>query len=272
MKAKRSIAFILFSILLVATFACGPGEELPPGVTVEGITDQAISANAGIDTYRFDMVMTMEEETSKVKMTSQMSGAIDEPSEKMYMDMDMIMEMPGEEDMEISMEMYLVEDWMYMKMEVPGEPPIWMKSPMEVGDWEEWDIGSQQLDWLIDAEVEFLRTETVDGTECYVLKVTPDLEKLWEWALQQIGEEPIPGLDLEELISDFSVEQWVAKDTYLIVKDVTEMTMKFGPEVTGMPFEMTYDIAATTVIYDINQPVTIELPAEAEEAEEVPEL
>lgn len=285
MKARGFVAFVVLTIVLAATFACCPGETLPPGVTVEGIVEDAIAADAELDTCQFDLDMTMDMrvtmmgETVEGTMTMDAEGAIDELNEKMYMDMVMIMKMTGEPDTDMSMERYIVDDWMYMSMTVPGEPTGWTKAPMGVGDWEKQDIAYQQIDWLLDAEVEFLRSETVDGTECYVLKVTPDLEKLW--ALIQLvagGDEELPpGLDFGEMITDLSLEQWVAKDTYFTLKSTIDMTMTLSPETMGLPpelgeFEMTYDIAMTVLIYDINEPVTIELPPEAEDAVEVPEL
>ena len=275
MKARGFVALMVLTIVLAATFACCPGETLPPGVTVEGIVEDAIAADAELDTCQFDLDMTMDiqmtmrGETFEATMTSDMSGAIDEPNEEMYMDMVIIMKMTGEPDTDMSTEMYVVDDWMYMNMTVPDEPTGWTKAPVEVGDWEEQDVASQQIDWLLDAEVQFLRSETVNGTECYVLEVRPDLEKLW--ALMQLAagadEELPPEVDLSEIITDFSVEQWIAKDTYFIRKSTVEMTMAFSFE----GFEMTYDIAATILIYDINEPVTIELPPEAADAVEVSE-
>lgn len=282
MKAWRFIALMVLSILLLATFACCPGETLPPGVTIEGIVADAIAADAVLNTCQFDMDMlvemqvTMEGETSELTMTADAEGAIDEPGKKMYLDMDMIMTMAGEQDLEMSMEMYLVEDWMYMKVEVPGEPSMWTKSPVETGDWEAQDIASQQIDWLFDAEVKFLRTETVDGTECYVMEVTPDLEKLW--ALMQSTEaveELPPGQDLGELITDFSVRQWIAKDICFTLKTSVNLTMLLPPEYFGIPswlvndFYATQHVVITITMHDINVPVTIELPPEAEEAEDV---
>ena len=283
MKARGFIALMVLSIILVATFACCPGETLPPGVTVEGIVEDAIATDAELDTCQFDMYttmdmrMTMLGETIEFTMIMDAEGAIDEPNEKIYMGMDMIMEITGEADMEMSTKMYLVEDWMYMYIQ--GEEPEWLKAPVEVGDWEEIDIASLQIDWLSDAEVEFLRTETVDGTECYVLELSPDLGKLW--ALMQpvgAGEVLPPGLDLEDVITDFAVKQWIAKDTYFTLKTTVNLTMVLTPESLGIPPELvgdldaSADMAATITMHHINEPVTIELPPEAEDAVEVPEL
>lgn len=284
MKALRFIAFAVLSILLLTTFACCAGEELPPGITVEGIVDEALDAGANLDTCQFDvymtidMLMTMLGETFESKIIMYGNGTIDESNEKMYMYMYMNVEMAGQQALETSGKMYIVEDWIYAKMEILGEPATWMKAPIEAGDWEQHDIASLQIDWLLDAEAQFLRSETVDEIDCYVLQVTPDLEKLWalmQWAgMEELG--LTPGLDLNDVITDFSVKQWIAKDTYFTRKTTQNLTMVLSSESLGISPELAGDfhasaeVVVTITTHHINEPVTIELPPEAEDAVVVP--
>ena len=285
MKAKTLVVVLLLAVLLLSGSACGGGPLV--GILAEEIRDEAIAAEAELDTCQFDMDMTMDMrivmdgETFDSAMVMDAEGAIDKQNEEMYMDMTMIMEMTGEEDMEMSMALYIVEDWMYVGQEMPGEPATWLKMLMPEGMWEQiseqYDIVAQQVDILLDVEVQLVGTETVDGTECYVLEVIPSMEKLW--ALMQLAgaEEGLPpGLDFEELITDFSIRQWIAKDTYFTLKTTVERTMVFTPESLGIPpelageFDATADMAITITMHHINEPVTIELPPEAADAEEIP--
>lgn len=275
MKVKGFLALLLFAALLLSGFGCGgggaPGETPTPtavGGSAGEIAEAAMAAAAELDTCQFDMDMdmTMTGETPAT-MTLDAEGAIDEPSEEMYMDMDMTMEMAGEEDMEMSMKMYVVEGWMYMwiDMGIPGMPAMWMKAPMTEGMWQEQNITSQQLDLLEDfVDVELLGSEMVSGADCYKLRVTPDLEKLWTWAQMQQGMEEVPdvGLALGEVITDLSLIQWVAKGTYFPMKMTLDMTMTIEGETIVM--------AMTMLMHHINEPVTIELPPEAADAVEVP--
>jgi len=288
MTVLRFIALIALSILLVAAFACGTTEgpvETPTpvsGVTAEQIRDQTIAACDELDTCQFQMDMTMdmsvtaEEKITNFLMAVNADGAMDRPSENLYMDIYMTLEIPGVEHMQASIEAYIVEDWIYMGQEFPPEPAVWTKSPLTEDEWEKQDIASQQLDLLLDFEAELLGTEAVDGTECYVLKLTPDMEELWallQWAGAEGGLPP--DLDLEEVIADFSVMQWIAKDTYFIRKTTVNLLMVFTPESLGLTpepyssFVPTADMAITIIMHHINQPVTIELPPEAAEAEEM---
>jgi hypothetical protein len=100
------------------------------------------------------------------------------------------------------------------------------------------------------------------------------MEKLW--ALMSFGGagEALPAdLDLEEVLSDISVKQWIAKDTYFTRKTTVDLTLELTPEALGMEadpesdLDATADIAIVINMYHINEAVTIELPPEAAEAE-----
>jgi hypothetical protein len=102
------------------------------------------------------------------------------------------------------------------------------------------------------------------------------METLWallQWAGAEGGLPP--DLDLEEVIADFSVMQWIAKDTYFTRKTTVNLLMVFTPESLGLTpepyssFVPTADMAITIIMHHINQPVTIELPPEAADAEEM---
>ena len=242
----------------------GSGDILAPGMSAEEIAVAAIEAmSSGFNTYQFDMdmEMTTTEEIS-MNMTVGASGAVDMEAMKMFMDMAMGMEMIGL-SIQVDMEMYLIDDWMYVKAEMLGMPPEWEKTQAPEGYHDQIVIADQQLDLLPDfVGVELLGTETVNGVECYKLQVTPDMESLWAWAQMQEGTEELEDLDLEEVLTDYSYIEWIATDTYFIVKSIVEMTM--AVDLT------TLSMTVTTSMDHINEPVTIELPPEAEAAIEVP--
>ena len=274
MKARKLIVFALLAILLLSTWACEApvGTSTTTGVPSGQIAEALRAAGTGIDTYQTyqfdaDMDMTITGEMYAT-VTMQMNGAVDEADRKMHVDMQMSMLMP--EPMEMGMEMYLAGGWVYMKMEIPDMPPemsTWMKVQMPEDYWEQLDIGSQQLDLLTDfVEVELLGTEMASGVECYKLRVTPDIGKLWAWVQMQAGMEELEldldlGFDFEDVVTDFAILQWVATDTYFPLKSIVDMTMTIEAE--------TIDMDMTMLMHDINQPVKIELPTAAQEAEEV---
>jgi hypothetical protein len=286
-KTKGLVAFLVLVILLVSLVACGGGEgEAEPA---EEIADAAVAAYTEQDTYQFDMDMTVEmdvtgvDETVEGTVTVDMNGASDKVNRRTYTNMQIIT-VPSTA-MEGDVEMYNIGDWVYLKTSIPGEPPTWLKWEVCVpcGGAEKLDIVGQQVDLLEDSVgVEVIDNDTVDATECYVLEVRPELEKLWEWVQEQVAlDKQLPALepDLEEVISDFAINQWVAKDTYFILKSTLDMTLTFSSSSSSCPScgliptlpgesARTYDITATMVVYDVNQPANIELPPEAEDAEE----
>ena len=271
MKGKRLVGILIAAVLLLAGSACagqgvltGTGTPTPTGISPEQIVEAAMAAGARLDTCQFDVNMEMAV-AGKTSMMMDMNGAVDEADRKMHADMQMRTLTP--ESVEMGVEMYLMDGWVYMKMEIPGMPSemsTWMKSQISQDAWEQQDVVSQQLDLLADfVEVELLGTEMIGRTECYKLRVTPDLEKLWAWAQMQEGmEEQAPGLDPEDVVSDFSILQWVATDTYFPLFHTVSMTMTIETE--------TIDLHMTMLIHHINEPVTIELPPEAATAVEMP--
>ena len=115
--------------------------------------------------------------------------------------------------------------------------------------------------------------------DCYVVELTElDIEQLWELAMQQgslTGQEMIPEINtdlIEEIFRDFSMKQWIAKDTFLLAKAVIIMSMELTPEAMGVPGEegsVEMDMTMIMVATGYNQPVSIELPAAAANAQDM---
>lgn len=288
--------FTLFLALTVAfpLIACGEEaaeeEKLP---STQAIVDSVIESLDDIRTYQFDVDMTMnvtsESEDEAIEATKVMgfSGALDLENKQMRMDITMNTAGTGGEEpeaervyLEVYFEVYLVADMVYMMMEVPEEGPQWMKLEIPEGYWEQISQTQAQVELLRTARVEMIGSENVGGVNCYVLQLTPDMEQLWQLTMQQQGviggEMPdIAEEHLQEIFRSFSVKQWVAKDTYLLTKAEIDMVMELTPEAMGYPEEegvVTMDITMTFLAYNYNQPISIALPEEAEEAMEVPKL
>ncbi len=289
MNVRKATAVVLLGIVLLAAFACGPHDApaaTPTAVsgeeTAEDIRDHALAAGDDVDTCQFDMEMAIEVsmavegEMVDMVLETDGSGALDIPNEKLYMDMVMVFGMAEIEEMEVAMEVYIVDDWAYAGTSIFGLPPTWVKTPAEAGDWEMMDIASQQVDLLLDVEVELVGTDTVDGTECWILELTPDMEKVWAlmMAFASAGDALPSDLDLEELVTDMSFKQWIAKDTYFTLMTNMDLILELTPESLDMEaeadqdFEAMAEMAMLITLSDINEPVTIELPPEALDAEE----
>ena len=264
-------------VMVLSLAACTKeGGELPSS---QEIVNGVIESLDDIRTYQFDMDMTMdvageaEGEVFEGTMVIDSSGASDFENRQMRMDVTINVAVPGEDEIEMAMAMYLIGDMMYTMMEIPEMGPMWMKSEMPEEYWEEMRQVEPQIELLEVAQVEVIGSERVGGIDCYVLEVTPDLEQLWQIVMQQAemagGMPDVAEEFLQEIFRSFSVKQWVAKDTYFMAKAEIDMAVELTPEAMGFPEEegiMTMDIAMVLLAYDYNQPVSIELPPEAEEA------
>jgi len=293
MKVKKLIVFTLLAILLLSTFACGGGgeeEEATPTptaeLTAEEVRGLVIAAYDEMETWEtgMDVVMEMQitefGESGELTHTMDFESVIDASKRRMRFDMEIYVEMTGEPPQHIRVETYIVDDYVYTNTVVPaGQPPGWVKSAMPEGYWEQFDALLQLNNILPDVEVDLLGTDIVEGTECYVLDMTAALEELLAmkglWAAVA-GPLP-PGFDFEELIADYSLTAWVAKDTFFPLKTSSSMEMVLTSESPGMPpgvvaedFDAVLNAEAIQIYRNINQPVSIELPPGAEEAEEVP--
>ena len=269
-----TVSLALVMVLSLAACAKEPSaQEIVDGV-IESLDD--------IRTYQFDMDMTMdmagevEGEVFEGTMVIDSSGASDFENRQMRMDVTLNVAVLGEDEIEMAMAMYLIGDMMYTMMEIPEMGPMWMKSEMPEEYWEEMRQVEPQIELLEVSQVEVIGSERVGGVDCYVLEVTPDLEQLWQIVMQQAemaGRMPDVAEEfLQEIFRSFSVKQWVAKDTYFMAKAEIDMAVELTPEAMGFPEEegvVTMDIAMSLLAYNYNQPVSIELPPEAEEAVEM---
>ncbi len=289
----RKILAVSLALVMVLSFAAcdgGGGEGLP---TAQEIIDGAIQALDDVRSYEFEMDMSLdmvaedEGETLEMSMEMDYSGALDLDNKQLRLEVTASVAMPGEDEEEMGMEAYLVDNIGYMMIEEPGEEPVWDKDEFSEAEWEEaWEstvetlsLAEPQLELLETAEVEVIGSESVKGVDCYVLQITLDAEQLWEMIMQQAmlgfgGSLGLPEFS-EELFDKVShsssMKQWVAKDTYFLMKVETDMSIELTAEAMGFPEEegeATIDLAMTILVYNYNQPVSIELPPEAEEATE----
>ena len=274
------------ALVVVLSLASCVGEP-----SAQEIVDGVFESPDDISTYQFDMDMTMdatgeaEGEAFEMNMVMGFSGAVDLENRQMKANIAIDMAVTGEDEMGIEMAIYLIDDMLYMMTEVPEVGPVWMKQEISEGDWEEMSEGvkitESQLELLESAEVTVLASETIEGIDCYVLQLTPDMDQLWQTVMEQAqvaGEEILPEVEeafLGEVFRNYSVKQWIAKDTYLLTKAEIAMTVELTPAAMGYPEEegeMTIDISISLLVYDHNQPISIMLPPAAEEALDLTQL
>jgi hypothetical protein len=283
MSAIKKILILALSLALILSFTLvGCGEGGLPQEEIDRIV--ANVTNAQFDTVKLDMDMSMTmkvvggPETGEMTMVGDGTGVMDMANEEMQMAMNMTMDIPELGEQEMGTEVYLVGEWMYTKVDIPVVGEQWIKTQATEGMWEQQSQIEQQIEFLKTAvEIDYLGSEAVNGTDCYVLEAVPSVEVLGELLSQQtsgMGGMDFGQFNLADLFKEISVKEWIAKDSYQVMKTEVVMVMEMLPAdigATEADFEkMTMDMNMGMLFSDYNQPVSIDLPDEALDAEEMP--
>jgi hypothetical protein len=282
---KKSLYIFIGLILSLSLLLSGCESKEP---TAQELLTNTVIAMQKVSSYTldYDMAMDMEvtggENAIKMTMGGVGTGAMDVSKQKMQMTMDMDVEIPGagtsQMTMTMAMGMYLVEGWLYTKMTIPGAGVQWtkMRNPDEISQ----DQMAQLLVLMESAtETTMQGTEKVNGIDCYILEVVPDMNALWQWAMSQqgsnyAGEIDLSEFDMSKIIKSFGLKYWITKKDYQIIKAEVEMEMDASSETVGVSAEEYFDsmtmlINMTMTFSDYNKLVNIQLPEEALDAKEI---
>ncbi len=278
---KRILLLSLALILSFALIGCATGGGLPQE-EIDRIIDNTTTVQFDTVSLDMDMSMTMEveggSEEGAIDMAVDGTGVMDLANEEMQMAMNMAMDVSEMGEQEMATTVYVVAEWIYMNVEYLGEGDQWMKMELTEDMWQQQNQIGQQIELLSTAaEADYLGSEAVNGTDCHVFKVVPSMEALGELFSQQtstmVGMD-FSQFDLADWFKEMSVKYWIAKDTYWIMKTEIYMLMQLGPEDIGATEDdfgkVTMDMNIGMRFYDYNQPVSIILPPEALDAEEIP--
>jgi len=275
----RRLVVLSLALALSFTFVgCGglPQEEI----------DQIIASatTSQFDTVSFAMHMPMEVSVTSGSATASMSvtlditnGVMDVANEEIYYETDMLMDVPLTGEQEVAGDVYIVDGWMYTRTDFFGLGEQWVKMEANEETWQQQDPLSGQLEFLAAAvEVNYLRTETVNGVECYLFEVVPDMEALGELLTEEtagMGMMDFSQFDLAEFYTDLSVIEWIAIDSSLLMRVEIHLALEMSASEAGLGEgevgSMTTEVLMVVNFYDYNEPVSIELPPEALEAEEM---
>ncbi len=270
-----SLALVL-SFTLVASVGC---KELSQE-EIDQIVAGAIAAHYDTVSFNMEVPLTLTvtggSNPGGVTMLMAGSGVMDINAVEMQITMTMAADVTeiGEQLME--MEAYVVDGWMYTGTKTPGESYAWVKMEMTPELWQQQLAVEQQIELLETAvDISYDGTATLNGVECYVFKIEPDMEEidaLLTEELSGLGFD-FSGVDLSDFYKEIVVKEWLAKDSYLVMKSEFKAVVEISAEEVGATADdfdkMNMDIEMNMNFYDYNQPVSIILPDEALNAEEV---
>jgi outer membrane lipoprotein-sorting protein len=297
MVKKVTVMLMTAVMLVVMSFSfVGCEEELP---TPEEVIEKLVKAHTDVKSYEMEgnmdmkMVLDIPEEEMSIGIPMDINAAVDinaafdGANEEMVTVMDIDIDMSGEATMKMAMEMYLVDGWMYMMMDMPMMSPQWKKTEMSYSEvlekMESIDFTEMQVELLKSSDIMVAGEEKVDDVECYTIEVSPDMSKLLEILIQQsqltgdsMFDMPVDDFDemmanIDDMIKSVSAKYWIAKDTYYIVKGDVAFIMEMTPEAMGVPDEegsISMDVTMFMRLFNYDKPVSIVLPTEAEDAVE----
>ena len=275
----RKILLIAASVLAVSILASGCGRATD--LTAQEVIDNTISAYSSVQTVKTTSTMSLkmditdEAETTSASMDIDISGAMNIKETEMVVTMTMDMDVPGLSAQDVSYDMYIVDDWMYMRVDAPIAGEQWIKSRLDTPTWSQQDQLAQQLELLKSAiGVSSAGSETVDGVNCYVLEINPDMAALASYLTSQMGQQAgttLPeDIDLSRMFKSITIKEWISKDSYLPVKADMKISIDVREDdfsdSTGGTGAMAMDMAMVIEYFDYNQPVTVVLPAGAANA------
>ncbi|MFH1381796.1 MAG: DUF6612 family protein [Chloroflexota bacterium] len=274
---KKTIMGFLALVLLLPLSLLGCTSDL----SAEEITANVIDAYQKVTTTRMDMTlnaateMTTTNQSIKFNMLENAVASINVAEKQMEMAMNITMDMPGQGTQDMAMDVFVISDWIYMKVGLP-QGDQWLRMRLSDELWSQQDQLTQQIEFLKTAiKVTSLGSETVDGVDCFVVQIKPDMESLMKWLSSQQSQ---PGvdfskIDLSRVFKSTSIKEWIAQDSYLPVKAEMDMVLEMLPEDVGATDQdftkMAMDIKAEVRYYDYNQPVSVALPLAALDAQEI---
>ena len=297
---KRGVAAVMRSLFshqpiwkkalvtLIAVVVIGLAVALPlillreSPVSAEQITANAILEASKVSTFKAEGTMngTMEivggSHAGISTSSAQSLSILDRTNKKQLSTIDMTIEIPTIGKQQLTSQTYIIDEWMYMKMSLPGSIERWTKMEMPAPFWASDNELSMQTDLLKTAQkVSLIGTEKVDGIDCYVLQIDTDIQVVKDWLSSQKG--LFPGLDLSTLNSQcyksYTAKQWIAKDSFLPMKMTSDVVIEILPGNSGSNYDdfekEIQEIHVEMKLYDHNKPVTIELPPEAQNAQEL---
>lgn len=301
---KHTKVMLLLAAMVVtvplAALGCSAASSQPATassattISTAALTPQEIAANAvnaysQVQTVQMGMDMTMSTEIAggsqpgKVDTTVNGSGSLDIPSQQANIGMNVSANITGmgttaaTGTQQASTQVIILNNWIYTKVDVPTKGAQWYKTPLTQQLWDQQNQLSLQLDLLKTAvQVTSLPDETVNGVDCYVLSVQPNISALASLISSEISQSSassqIPNIDFSKMIKNVSATEWVSKTDYLPAKTDIQITMDIQASDIGVPTttfgEMTTNMSSQVTYTNYNKPVSITLPPDAANATE----
>jgi hypothetical protein len=256
----------------------GPPNVLPDASTIKERTSQGISR---VSSYYLDRNISVirssgTDKSDENNNTIISNMALDIAGHNMRMDNSIVVRMPGQPALPlIENSLYIIGDIMYVQGLFPDKPEMWSKTNITQDYWEMQNQARQLVELLQLSDIEVLSRENVISGDlnipCDVLKVTPDLEKLWGILVDQPGM-PLPpsappNVAFSQIVKNSEIKVWVDQTGGFPVKATLNVGIVVSPaELPTLTSAVSMDVNLNMEFSDYNRPISIELPEEAKNA------
>ena len=272
----RSFVLILVLLAVLALVGCGSPETK---VSADEVVQDALAAQAEVSSSSAEITIVatakgaIGETNLDVSLDGTVTGDMDWANKKMTAHLGMNAGFNGM-TFPVSADMYAFDNITYMQLTMMGNTDNWTKDSLPMDFWFTQE-NAQFIDNLLQSsEAESLPNEKVGGVNCYVLKLTPDIAAIQQMFSQQSSDEDeMP--DMASLISNLSIKVWAAKGTSYVTKIEMELSANIPSEVLGGSAGgegLDVNLTITMQFSKFNDSVSIQLPAEAQNAEDGFEL
>jgi len=123
-----------------------------------------------------------------------------------------------------------------MKENITGTD-YWTKIKVDESRWNAEDQLAQQIVFLQTAtNISRLDDETVNGLDCYVFQITPDMAEVLKWIQSQSQSQPNTGLQNlnPDVFKSTTFKMWIDKKELVPAKENIDLTMEIIPsDITG---------------------------------------
>jgi hypothetical protein len=175
-------------------------------------------------------------------------------------------------------QVYVIDGTIYIQGLFPRQPQMWTKTPAGENYWQVQNQAAQVMKLLPESPPVSWSGETIKvgnaDIPCNFTQVTPDLPRLWTLMASQPGLQlpanAPPGVPFSQFVKNAQMKLWVAQAGDLPVSAELKMSIQIDPEqVPTLTENFKQDISMSLQFHDYNQPLSIELPAEARNAVEL---
>lgn len=264
-REGRSLALVLVLLAVLVLAGCG---EMNQKVRGDEIMQRALAAQADLATSQMEasFVATVEGTLFGSPFTVSLDGGkgsvdADWANRKMKAGAELTVTY-NDVPFPVKADLYVIDGHLYRAVTISEGTDNWNRSglPLDV-----WPIlaDARRMSGLSNyVESELVEDEVLDGIDCHVLRVTPDLSAIQRAVSEQY---PLVGeiRDIESIYDHLSILAWVAKETSLVVKiELSAVTRVTSREFPRLPDGDTLDSSFTLTVEasGFNEPVLIDLP------------